>query len=112
MLVLQAVPGAGQDLYKLLRSRIRTANTWTWGNKARTRLKHVQRLKGGFIEIVGARGVLVAHVRATGGSDPFYLAEKFIGRLVAWFATDIASINLQFLPDAPIKKGSKARRRR
>jgi hypothetical protein len=68
-------------------------------------------LKGVFIEIVGARGVLVARVHATGGSDPFYLAEKFIGRLVAWFATDIASINLQFLPDAPVKS-SRARKRR
>jgi hypothetical protein len=68
-------------------------------------------LKGGFIEIVGARGVLVAYVRATGG-DPFYLAEKFIGRLVAWFANDIASINLQFLPDAPVKRRSRARKRR
>ena len=112
MLVLQAVPGAGQDLYKLLRNRIRTANTWTWGNKARTRLKHVQRLKGGFIEIVGARGVLVAYVRSTGG-DPFYLAEKFIGRLVAWFADDIASINLQFLPDTTgkTKRGTNKKRK-
>ncbi len=112
MLVIQAVPGAGQDLYKLLRARIRTANTWTWGNKARTRLKHVQRLKGGFVEIVGARGVLVARVHATGESDPFYLAEKFIGRLVAWFANDIASINMQFLPDVPVKKGREGGRGR
>ncbi len=104
MLVLQAVPAPGQDAYRLLRARIRTASTWIWGNKARTRLKHVQRPKGGHIEIANANGVLVAHVRPKTSNDLFYLAEKFTGRLVAWFETDLVAINIQFLPDPPARK--------
>lgn len=108
MLVLQAVPAPGQDAYRLLRARIRTASTWAWSNKAKTRLKHVQRPKGGHIEVANANGVLVAHVLPKTTNDLFYLAEKFTGRLVAWFETDLVAINLQFLPDPPPKK----RRRR
>ncbi len=108
MLVLQAVPAPGQDAYRLLRARIRTASTWAWSNKAKTRLKHVQRPKGGHIEVANANGVLVAHVLPKTSNDLFYLAEKFTGRLVAWFETDLVAINLQFLPDPPPKK----RRRR
>ena len=99
MLVLQAVPVPGSDIFKLLRARIRKANTWDWGNKARTRLKHVQRPKGGHIAIDNAGGVLVAHVYPKSPDDLFYLAEKFTGRLVAWFAADLAAINIQFMPD-------------
>lgn len=108
MLVLQAVPAPGQDAYRLLRARIRTASTWAWGNKARTRLKHVQRPRGGHIAISDANGVLVAHVHPKTSSDLFYLAEKFTGRLVAWFETDLVAINMQFLADPPPRK----RRRR
>src|SRR5436190_22989646 len=60
MLVLQAVPVREVDAFKLLRARIRDASTWDWGNKARTRLKHVQRPSGGHIQISNAGGVLVA----------------------------------------------------
>jgi hypothetical protein len=108
MLVLQAVPAPGQDAYRLLRARIRTASTWAWSNKAKTRLKHVQRPRGGHIAISDANGVLVAHVHPKTSNDLFYLAEKFTGRLVAWFETDLAAINMQFLADPPPKK----RRRR
>lgn len=108
MLVLQAVPAPGQDAYRLLRARIRTASTWAWGNKAKTRLKHVQRPRGGHIAISEANGVLVAHVHPKTSSDLFYLAEKFTGRLVAWFEADLVAINMQFLADPPPKK----RRRR
>ena len=108
MLVLQAVPVPGSDIFKLLRTRIRKANTWDWGNKARTRLKHVQRLKGGHIAIDNAGGVLVAHVYPKSPDDLFYLAEKFTGRLVAWFAADLAAINIQFMPDpAPTRRRRK-----
>src|SRR5882672_10320954 len=62
VLVLQAVPVPGKDMFKLLRARIRHASTWNWANKARTRLKHVQRPKGGHIRIANAGGVLVAHI--------------------------------------------------
>ncbi len=108
MLVLQAVPAPGQDAYRLLRARIRTASTWAWSNKAKTRLKHVQRPKGGHIAISDANGVLVAHVHPKTSNDLFYLAEKFTGRLVAWFETDLVAINMQLLADPPPKK----RRRR
>lgn len=108
MLVLQAVPAPGQDAYRLLRARIRTASTWAWSNKAKTRLKHVQRPRGGHIAISDANGVLVAHVHPKTSNDLFYLAEKFTGRLVAWFETDLVAINMQFLADPPPRK----RRRR
>jgi len=79
------------------------------GNKARTRLRHVQRRRGGHIRIASAGGVLVAQVYPETPDDLFYLAEKFTGRLVAWFAADLAAINVQFVPDpAPVRK----RRRR
>lgn len=104
MLVLQAVPAPGQDAYRLLRARIRTASTWAWSNKAKTRLKHVQRPKGGHIAVANANGVLVAHVHPKTSSDLFYLAEKFTGRLVAWFETDLVAINIQFVPEPPPRK--------
>ena len=110
MLVLQAVPVPGKDIFKLLRARIRSASTWDWANKARTRLKHVQRPKGGHITIANAGGVLVAHVLPKTPADLFYLAEKFTGRLVAWFEVDLAAINIQFMPDAPPPRKKKQRR--
>jgi hypothetical protein len=110
MLVLQAVPVHGADMFKLLRARIREASTWTWANKARTRLKHVQRLKGGYIHIESAGGVLVAHVQPKESGDLFYLAEKFTGRLIAWFEKDLLSINIQFIPE-PEKPKRRPRRR-
>jgi hypothetical protein len=109
MLVLQAVPTPGQNAFRLLRARIREAATWEWSNQARTRLRHVQRPRGGYIEIADAGGVLVAHIRPKTPSDLFYLAEKFTGRLVAWFEEDLLAINLQFAPDPP-KPGRRARR--
>jgi len=110
MLVLQAVPVHGVDVFKLLRARIREATTWTWGNKARTRLRHVQLLKGGYIHIAGAGGVLVAQIHPKESRDLFYLAEKFTGRLVAWFEKDLLSINIQFIPEP--EKPKRRRRRR
>lgn len=106
MLVLQAVPRANQDAYKLLRARIREAATWEWSNKARTRLRHVQRPRGGHIQISNAGGVLVAHIHPKTPNDLFYLAEKFTGRLIAWFEEELQSINIQIVPDAgaPRKK--------
>ncbi len=108
MLVLQAVPAGKLNAFKLLRARIREASTWSWGNKARTRLKHVARPKGGHIEVSSAGGVLVAHIVPKSASDQFYLTEKFIGRLIGWFEGDLLSINIQFVPDPP----APAKRRR
>ncbi len=109
MLVLEAVPVPGKDIFKLLRGRIRDASTWDWGNKARTRLKHVQRPDGGYIKIADADGVLVAHVHPKAPADLFYLAEKFTGRLIAWFEADLAAINVQFMADLPKPKRKRRR---
>ena len=107
MLVLQAVPQPGRDIFKLLRARIRAANTWDWANKTRTRLKHKARPKGGYIKIANADGILVAQVHPSSPDDLFYLAEKFTGRLVAWFQPDLAAINVQFLEDPSPRRAKK-----
>jgi len=107
MLVLQAIPTGNVDAFKLLKSRIREANTWSWGNKARTRLKHVARPKGGYVQVSNANGVLVAHIHPKTPEDQFYLLEKFTGRLVAWFQRDLTAINIQFLADPPVKRRRK-----
>jgi hypothetical protein len=109
MLVLQAIPAPGRDAYRLLRARIRDAPTWEWSNKAKTRLRHVQRPKGGHIALSGANGVLVAHVHPKTVNDLFYLAEKFTGRLVAWFEQDLLAINIQFVPEPPAPKRKRRR---
>ena len=110
MLVLQAVPAPGRDAYRLLRGRIKAATTWNWSNKGKTRLKHVQRPKGGYIGIANANGVLVAHIWPKTPADLFYLAEKFTGRLVAWLESDLLAINIQFVAEPP--KRTKRRKRR
>ena len=109
MLVLQAVPAPGRDAYRLLRARIREATTWEWANKAKTRLRHVQRPKGGHISIANANGVLVAHVEPKTPNDLFYLAEKFTGRLVAWFEQDLLAVNIQFVPEPQPRKRKRRR---
>jgi hypothetical protein len=109
MLMIQAVPAPGRDAYKLLRGRIREAPTWEWANKAKTRLRHVQRKDGGYISIASAGGVLVATVVPKTPSDQFYLAEKFTGRLIAWFDGELVAINMQ--PAGEVEQ-VKARKRR
>ena len=32
-------------------------------------------------------------------SDLFFLTEKFVGRLVAWFSNELAAINVQFVSE-------------
>jgi hypothetical protein len=104
MIVLQVVPRSGIDAYKLLRDKVtHEARTWSWRNKARTRLQHSQN-PSGYVEVGSAEGIVVAKVVPKTDSDEFFLAEKFVGRLVAWFAKDLSAINLQFLDSAPAKK--------
>lgn len=104
MIQIQVVPREGVDLYKLLRAKVlHEATTWDWSNKAKTRLKHVQ--SDGHIDVANAGGVVVARVYPKAPRDLFYLAEKFMGRMVAWFEDDLASINVQFV------EGPKPRRR-
>jgi hypothetical protein len=111
MLVLQVVPTHGINAYKALRARIREASTWVWGNKARTRLKHIQRPKGGHIRIADAGGVLVAHIYPATPRDQFYLTEKFMGRLIAWFENELLSINVQFIREPEKPKRRSVRRK-
>jgi hypothetical protein len=46
-----------------------------------------------------ADGVVVAEIRPASDKDTWFFAEKFIGRLVAWFPSDILAINVQFRDD-------------
>lgn len=103
---LQVIPQAGHDSYALVRNKVtHEAQTWSWTNKAKTRLRHSQKPKGGYIEVASADGVLVAQIYAE-DSDAYFLAEKFVGRLIAWFPNEIAAINLQIL-SLPPKRRSK-----
>ena len=95
MIRIQVVPRTGSDAYRLLRSKVlHDAATWYWSNKKKTRLRHVQ--SGGHIDIANAGGVVVATVVPKERRDLFYLAEKFMGRLIAWFEDELAAINVQF----------------
>jgi len=98
MIMIQVVPRAGHDAYQLLRHKvIHEAATWYWGNKKKTRLRHVQ--SKGWIDVYKAGPVLVAKVAPKERRDLFYLAEKFMGRIVAWFEDEVAVINVQLLLD-------------
>ena len=115
MLTLQVVPRSGVDAYRLLRDKVaHGAHTWSWKNKAKTRLIH-KRNGAGYIEVGNADGVVVAEIHATHETDTYFFAEKFIGRLVAWFLPDLAAINVQFHdtdgPAAGRKKKKKTSRR-
>jgi len=104
MISIQIVPRVGQNAYKLLRHKVtHEARTWDWTNKARTRLKHRQ-LKQGYIEVASADSIVVAHIHPKKPSEAFFLLEKFIGRLTAWFAEDIVAINVQFIPEEKRRK--------
>jgi hypothetical protein len=110
MIQIQVVPKEGVDVYRLLRSKVlHEAATWDWSNKAKTRLKHVQ--SDGHIDVSNAGGVVHARVVPKERRDLFYLAEKFMGRMVAWFEDDIAAINVQFV-EAPKPKRWAGRRKR
>lgn len=82
------------------------AQTWSWKNKAKTRLVHAN--KKGYIEVGSADGIVVAEIRPANDRDLWFLTEKFIGRLVAWFPTEIAAINLQFRETVAKKKAKAA----
>ena len=97
MLRLQVVPRSGVDAYRLLRDKVTyEAQTWTWKNKTKTRLTRSNDPKRGYIEVASADGVVVAEIRPARKNDDWFFAEKFIGRLVAWFPSEIAAINVQF----------------
>jgi hypothetical protein len=104
MIRIQVVTQGGSDAYRLLRDKVtHEAQTWSWKNKAKTRLVHSGD-KSGYIEVGSADGVLVAEVHS-GDRDEYFLIEKYVGRLVAWFPEDLFAINLQFLPE--VRKSKK-----
>jgi hypothetical protein len=111
MIQIQVVPRAGVDAYQLLRSKVlHEAATWYWGNKRKTRLRHLQ--SAGHIDVANAGGVLVARVSPKEPRDIFYLAEKFMGRMVAWFEQDLAAIHLQFIDDPVPARGNRPIKRK
>ncbi|MDH3457729.1 MAG: hypothetical protein OER90_12900 [Gemmatimonadota bacterium] len=113
MIQIQVVPREGVDAFKLLRSKVlHEATTWYWANKAKTRLRHIQ--SEGHIEVSNAGGVVAARVFPKEPRDVFYLAEKFMGRLVAWFQLELAAINVQFVeePETPRRKRSVKRKKK
>jgi hypothetical protein len=48
--------------------------------------------------------VVVAHIHPNEPSDAFFLLEKFIGRLTAWFSEEIVAINVQFISEEKRRK--------
>lgn len=105
MIHIQVAPRDDADAYQLLRSKvIHEAATWYWANKAKTRLKHKRKDLKGHIEVANAGGVIIARVVPKAPGELFYLAEKFMGRLVAWFERDLSAINVQFSALPPEKK--------
>ncbi|MGD2134880.1 MAG: hypothetical protein PVF27_01920 [Gemmatimonadales bacterium] len=109
MIQIQVVPRAGVDAYKLLRAKVlHEAATWEWSNKAKTRLRHIRRK--GHIDVANAGGVVTARIVPKERGDLFYLGEKFMGRMVAWFEDDLAAINMQFVEASKPTKTRKARR--
>lgn len=111
MILIQVVPNGKNDAYKLLREKVsHEANTWLWANKGKTRLEHVN--SDGYIEVGSAEGILVAKIYPKDKSNEFYLSEKLMGRLVAWFQDDLAAINVQFVADLPRKKAVKRVKRK
>ena len=99
MISIQVIPGYGVDAYRILREKVtHEATTWYWGNKSKSRLKHVQ-VKKGYIEVANAEGVLTAKIYPKKPKDEFYLSEKFIGRLIAWFEDQLVAVNIQFITE-------------
>lgn len=111
MILIQVVPNGNNDAYKLLRDKVsHEAKTWSWANKAKTRLIHSQ--ADGYIEVDSADGVLVARVYPKDKRSKDILVEKYIGRLVAWFQDELTAINIQFAADPPKKKVTRRAKRK
>lgn len=103
MLTIQVIPRSGLDAYKLVRDKVtHEAQTWEWANRAKTRLQHPR--STGYIEVSSADGILIAQIFPQSTESLYFLAEKFVGRLVAWFADDLVAINIQLISDERSKR--------
>jgi hypothetical protein len=108
MILIQIVARPDVNIERLLRDRVtHQAQTFYWGNKGKTRLRHTGH--EGYIEIGTAEGVVVAVVNASGPEPPWGLTEKFIGRLTAWFRDELVAINIQFLSETGGRQRSRKR---
>lgn len=106
MILIQVIPNGKTDAYKLLKDKVtHEAETWSWDNKPKTKLVHAN--IDGHIEIDSADGVIVARVFPKTKKYEYYLTEKFMGRLIAWFSSELIAINVQFVTDPPRKKTKK-----
>jgi hypothetical protein len=105
MLTVQVIPTGEYKLYQLLREKIaHHATTFFWANGTKTRLKH--NAGNGYIDIGNHNGILLARIRPANRTE--FLIEKFVGRLVAWFPTEVAAINVQVVEEnGTSKKKSK-----
>jgi len=102
MITIQVVGKQDVDVYKILREKVdREAQTWSWKDKAKTKLVH-RKTSSGYIAVASSQGILIAKIYPQNGK-PYFLVERFIGRLVDWFCDKLFSINVQFLPDTPSK---------
>ena len=109
MIEIEIHPREGVNAYTLLRSRVHRAATWYWGNRAKTRLRHKQ--SEGWVDLKRSGRMVTARVVPKSSRDVFYLAEKLTGRLVAWFAGDLAGVHVRFTGARPRTKRTRKRRR-
>jgi len=106
MLTVQVIPTVECKLYQLLKEKIaHHATTFFWANGTKTRLKH--NAGNGYIDIASDNGILLARIKPAHRTE--FLIEKFVGRLVAWFPTEVAAINVQVIEEngTPRKKNKR-----
>lgn len=104
MISLQIISNTGFNLYKNLRIKVtRDAQTFYWANRQKNKLCHTNQAQKNFIRIAGTTDVVIAHVNAVTEEASFYLVEKLMGRLVAWFEHDLIAINIQFISEGDSK---------
>jgi hypothetical protein len=108
MIEIEIHPREGVNAYTLLRSKVHQAATWRWGNRAKTRLRHVQ--SEGWVDVKRSGRVVTARVVPKSPRDVFYLAEKLTGRLVAWFGDELVAIHVKL--NAPGRRKTKPRAKR
>jgi hypothetical protein len=104
MISVQVVFKDGVDGPKMIRDKItHDAETWSWQNRPKTRLRHNQ-AEDGYIEVGSAEGVLIAQVFPSVKRGRYYLVEKFVGRLIGWFEAEIVAVNMQVMPEKKRKR--------